>query len=145
MGRGCVLSRGCGVIRYCCDREYFCKIFEIEMLITTHKPQLSFKYFLYSQIIFKIIIGPYSICQGESSRHEWLLHDFSTHLRYRIRPIKRTVLNERTPSQFFVDFGGPASAKDCLLMLNFYCFSRTKRYIDGDRNCHLSATSCYGT
>ena len=24
-------------------------------------------------------------------------------------------------------------------MLNFYCFSRTRRYIDGDRNCHLSA------
>ena len=37
---------------------------------------------------------------------------------YRIRPIKRTVLNMRTPL-FSADFGGPVSAKDRLLMLNF--------------------------
>ena len=38
---------------------------------------------------------------------------------YRIRPIKRTLLDKRTPPIFFADFGGPASAKDRLLMLNF--------------------------
>ena len=41
-------------------------------------------------------------------------------LAHRIRPIKHTVLNKRTPL-FFADFGGPAaaSAKDRLLILNF--------------------------
>ena len=67
---------------------------------------------------------------------------------YRIRLIRRTVLNKRTPPppppQFFADFGGPASTKDRLLMLNFYCFSRMRRYIDGDLNCHLLAISCCG-
>ena len=70
------------------------------------------------------------------------------YVTYRIRLIKRTVLNKRTPPPpppFFADLGGPASAKDHLLMLNFYCFSRTRRYIDGDRSCHLSAISCCST
>ena len=39
-------------------------------------------------------------------------------LKYRIRLIKRMVTNKYTPPLFFTEIGGPASAKDCLLMLN---------------------------